>query len=300
MLDCRSLDHPKSAHAKARRISAASHSLLLGVFAPLREPPVPRQNASNAGTVVVIFGIMKANFILSLALALSALAWSSVAPQARGGEIHEAAKAGDLEKFKALVEEIPELVCAKDNRGMTPLHFAAENGSKRIVELLLAKGAEVNVRDSDGRTALELVAANSRSKRDIAKLLLDNKADVNIKDNVGRTALHYAAAHGSKEVVELLLTTNADINAKGYHNLTPLHYATMNGRIDIVELLLTKGVEVNATTKVSGYTPLDGKTPLAFANEGFNKALNAAKVDKEVIGKWRNLLQLLRKHGAKE
>ena len=44
---------------------------------------------------------------------LGALAWSSLA---FGGEIHDAAKAGDLEKVKAVLKDNPDLVFSKDTR----------------------------------------------------------------------------------------------------------------------------------------------------------------------------------------
>ena len=47
------------------------------------------------------------------------LAWSSLA---FCGEIHEAAKGGDLEKVKALLKANPDLVSSKDQAGATPLH----------------------------------------------------------------------------------------------------------------------------------------------------------------------------------
>ena len=53
------------------------------------------------------------------AVMLVALAWSSLA---FCGEIHDAAKDGDLEKVKALLKDNPDLVFSKDNDGATPLH----------------------------------------------------------------------------------------------------------------------------------------------------------------------------------
>ncbi|MEE3171543.1 MAG: ankyrin repeat domain-containing protein, partial [Pseudomonadota bacterium] len=39
--------------------------------------------------------------------------------------------------------------------GLTPLHYAAYWGHKEIVELLIAKNADINAKDEDGRTALD-------------------------------------------------------------------------------------------------------------------------------------------------
>ena len=57
---------------------------------------------------------------------LVALAWTSLS---FCGEIHDAAKDGDLEKVKALLQSNPDLVFSKDDKyGATPLHWAAAAG----------------------------------------------------------------------------------------------------------------------------------------------------------------------------
>jgi ankyrin repeat protein len=79
------------------------------------------------------------------AVTLVAVAWISFA---YCGEIHDAARKGDLESVKALLKDNPELVNDKDdNYGATPLHWAAAGGYQDVVELLLVGKAEVNAKD---------------------------------------------------------------------------------------------------------------------------------------------------------
>ena len=86
------------------------------------------------------------------AVLLVALAWSSLS---FCGEIHDAAKSGDLEKVKALLKGNPDSVSSKDeNYGATPLHFAASAAGKDVAELLLTNKAEVNAKDNNGWTPL--------------------------------------------------------------------------------------------------------------------------------------------------
>jgi TonB family protein len=118
------------------------------------------------------------------------------------GPIHDAAKEGNLAKVKALLKHNRKMVSSKDNNGSTPLHLAAWNGHKDIVELLLA-----------------------------------NKADVNAKDTMGFTPLHRAAINGHKDVVELLLAHKADVSAKINEGMTPLDMALSKDHSDIVALL---------------------------------------------------------------
>jgi len=82
---------------------------------------------------------------------LVTLVWSSLA---FCGEIHDAAAAGDLEKVKALLTAHPDLINSKDTDGMTPLHFAARNGNKDMVEFLLANKVKVNAMARGGITPL--------------------------------------------------------------------------------------------------------------------------------------------------
>jgi ankyrin repeat protein len=130
---------------------------------------------------------------------LFALAWSSFV---FCGEIHDAAKQGDLAKVNALLKGHPDLVSSKANDGRTPLHMAAEAGHKNVAELLLANKAKVNAKDSGGFTPLHFAALYGR--KDVAEYLLANKAKVNAKDNGGFTPLQYATKEGHKDVVELL------------------------------------------------------------------------------------------------
>jgi ankyrin repeat protein len=71
-------------------------------------------------------------------------------------EIHDAAKAGDLAKVKALLKNNPELVFSKGKR--TLLYWAAYYGLKEVVELLLTKGADANDKDEYGDMAFILCA----------------------------------------------------------------------------------------------------------------------------------------------
>lgn len=62
-------------------------------------------------------------------------------------ELTDAAQRGDLEGVKSLLEKDHELARERDESGATALHYAALNGHRRIVELLVEGGADVNSRD---------------------------------------------------------------------------------------------------------------------------------------------------------
>ncbi len=134
-----------------------------------------------------------------LAMLLTIVAWSI---PTFCGEIHEAARDGDLQKVKALLKDNPELIFRADSGGQTPLHSAAFKGQKNVVKLLLANKAGINAKDNYGLTPLHSAALEGQ--KEVAELLLANKANVDAKNNDGKTPLYYAGKEGNKNLVELL------------------------------------------------------------------------------------------------
>jgi ankyrin repeat protein len=134
----------------------------------------------------------------------------------------------------------------------------------QMVELLLAQGADVNLRTDFGEMPLH--AAVDYADEDMVRLLLTHGADVDgrVKRNTdagpgpveGETPLHYAAIGGRVELVSLLLARGAEVNACDDGDDTPLHGAALRGHREVVELLVTHGADVSARNS-RGRTPLD-------------------------------------------
>ena len=148
----------------------------------------------------------------------------------------EAIKAGNVELVTSLLRSNHGDVEKKDGDGETPLNLAAIRGNLKIIELLLAYGANPNVQGQSGYTTL--ICAAQRANSDMVKLLLAYGADANIKDYVyGATALWWAAAKGYLEIVKILSDSGADINLKDQEGRTPLDLARQNRQMAVVEFL---------------------------------------------------------------
>ena len=121
----------------------------------------------------------------------------------------------------------------------TPLTDAADSNNLPLAELLVDRGANVNATCPFGCTCLH----HAVSSKNVAEFLITKGADVNIKDNNGRTPLNWAVRRRHKDVVELLIAKGADVNAKNNEGETPLSIAEEKGHTEIVELLRKHGAK---------------------------------------------------------
>ncbi len=140
---------------------------------------------------------------------------------------------------------------------------AAIHGHRDTVAALLEGGANPDLQDPAGRTALFWAASQGLAQ--VVDLLLDYKADPGLKDGQGTTPLMTAAKSGFRRVVASLLAHGADVNAleiKGSgleetgSGMTALAYAARGGHAEIVRMLLAHGADAQLRNK-AGQSPLD-------------------------------------------
>lgn len=113
---------------------------------------------------------------------------------------------GEFEATKLLVENGANLEYENETAEKdTAVIWAAGRGSKHILEYLIKKGAKINYQNEKGQTAL--MRAVIYSQTDNVKVLLDSKADVNLKDKDGHSALDLAKAAKHEDIVTLLEST---------------------------------------------------------------------------------------------
>jgi uncharacterized protein len=158
---------------------------------------------------------------------------------------------------RRLLDVTSDLVNARDQRGSTPLMQAAMYRDVAMLEVLLERGADVNLVNNDGATALMRAAGDY----DKVKLLLDRGANVDAKSNLGRTPLLIAANFpGNVKTVKLLLDRGANIKDQDPFGDTCLTAASKRGDVEMVKALIDAGVDLFA----------GGRPPLAWAAEEGN------------------------------
>ena len=146
-----------------------------------------------------------------------------------------------------------------DGRGCQPLFYAVENGDGPMVKLLLNYGADINAFVSDtNETALGVVAAHEDTR--VARLLLEMGANPEIGDSEGWSALHTACACGNLKLAKLLVEYGGNIHAVSPSGQNVLHLAatvsSSSVALPLVKwLVMEQGVDVFLKDK-SGRTAL--------------------------------------------
>lgn len=120
----------------------------------------------------------------------------------------------------------------------TGLMIAAWYGNISMMELFLARGADINKTNAFGEQALQHAAWQGHL--DAVRWLVARGARIN-REGKEWAALHYAAFAGHVDVVRYLLTQGADINALSTNGSTPLMMAAREGRENIAGILLAAG-----------------------------------------------------------
>ncbi|MBT28688.1 MAG: hypothetical protein CMO01_03425 [Thalassobius sp.] len=121
----------------------------------------------------------------------------------------------------------------------TALHQAAFYGYEKIIELLVAKGADINAVNEAGQTPL--YSAIHADHVQAVEALLNHGASLSTKYTDNRyTALHLAALDGKYEVAEALLKKGANTKAKDANGKKPIDYAKATKDKTFVKLFKDK------------------------------------------------------------
>ena len=140
-------------------------------------------------------------------------------------------KEGHLDIVKAMQERTLMDLGSRDQRGLTPMHYAAENGHLPVVQYLCEQGANNEARSNGDRTPLHWAAVKDHLP--VVKYLCKQGADKEASDTYGRTPLHWAAQEGHLPVVKYLCEQKANKDTRDKLGETPLdsHHISVRGYV---------------------------------------------------------------------
>lgn len=131
-----------------------------------------------------------------------------------------------------------------------PLHEAVRNSDLDRLTGLLQAGHNPDEADEKGRTALHFAVARLQDGGYLyVSKLLQFGADSNMRDSGGATALRYAAENGSAATIALLLENGADPNLRAIGGGSPLGAAYIHGYIHIAGVLESFGAHFQSESK---------------------------------------------------
>lgn len=127
------------------------------------------------------------------------------------------------------------------------LHIAIIHRNFDIVKYLIDIGADLEVKDDFGSTAL-LIATDEYDPEDevdhdIIMLLINRGANIHAQTPNGITPLYHAVIADDVNLTKLLLDNGANINDIYFHNISLLHLASEHQNLDMIRLLLDYGVD---------------------------------------------------------
>ncbi|KAK5125453.1 hypothetical protein LTR85_000562 [Meristemomyces frigidus] len=169
--------------------------------------------------------------------------------------LHLAAWSGHVEALSTLLAHGADVDWLSGRDGYSPLWCAISAYHIDAARLLLRSGARVSLRSAAGGGLLPLHQAAVTGQSAMCELLLERGAQVDMVDDENSTALHYAAACGSTASVKVLLLHGADVSATQNQGLTPAHWAAHKGHAEVLSTLLAYGAPVNAAAE-EGAHPL--------------------------------------------
>ncbi len=185
----------------------------------------------------------------SLLVGLCVVCMSLVMAAAPATDLADAAMRGDIDAVRSQLEGGAD-VNVDQGDGMTALHWAAHKDNLEMARLLLDAGADVE-RGTRLGSIVPLFLAATNGSASMIEMLVDAGADANATNELGTTVLMKAAASGSVDAVTHLLDNGASLDVRERaREQTALMFAAGLDRAPVVRLLAKRGADLDAISKM--------------------------------------------------
>ena len=180
-------------------------------------------------------------------------------PSLAAGNIENPPDLAALEESLGAMNELLDMLKARDTRGLRPIHVVARfNDNPRVVAALARAGADVHALTVHDYNALHVAAGHGRSPAVVAALARLG-VNLNGRDISDGTPLHVAASSsGTPAVVKALIDAGANLEARDEAGRTPLHraYDRFYRSAAVIDVLHEAGADAQAQDS-RGRTPAE-------------------------------------------
>ena len=152
---------------------------------------------------------------------------------------------------------------AKDSQGKTALMYIVETkkATAKLIKFLVKRGAKINELCNDGYSPI--IYATKGNNRFVIKYLLEFGADTSVVSKDGKSLFIHASINGSLHIIKYLIENDIvnDLNCVDKNFDTPLIHAVRSKNVDVIKYLIEKGADVN-------YTNINDESALTVACYG--------------------------------
>ena len=152
----------------------------------------------------------------------------------QNGSIFDVARKGSLAEIELAYKNDSEIINAIDDNKSSVLLLACYRGNTDVALFLADKVKDINYNSGMGTAVMAAVMSGNIT---ILQKLIACKANLDLSDSNGKTALIYATFFNKNEIVKVLLQAGASKQQKDGDNRTALDYATLNKNTELIILL---------------------------------------------------------------
>lgn len=177
--------------------------------------------------------------------------------------------------IKFLVEQEGNSVDKKTHHSRTYLQWASAAGNLDVVNYLIAKGSDVNYKDSHGGDVITYAASAGNKNLAVYDALIKAGANPKVKDENGTNLIMEAIPNDSDlKITNYFISKGVSLTEKDKHGRTVADYSTKLGNLAILDQLIAKGIK-----------PTD--QALFFATQGSRMKENGVEVFQELVNKYK-------------